>query len=132
MAAPCTKCINAQFVSYCSTCMTGAPAQEEKEMVCCKSCGARIGMGIYCEPCERQLPNGNMPSTPIEAEEAARECREYNLRQLHRDAALAALSGVCHDPDLSASEHARYAIAAADEFIRQYNPDALIAEVVVG
>ena len=62
--------------------------------------------------------------------EAAAEKRAADLRQLHREAALSALSGISHNPDLSASEHARYAIAAADEFVRQYNPDAVIAEVM--
>lgn len=87
-------------------------------------------MGIYCEPCERQLPNGNMPSTPIEVEDAARECREYNLRQLHREAALAALTGLCSKPGYHTwSDLISDVNGVADEFIRQYSPDAVIAEM---
>lgn len=121
---------------FCSQQLRPTPAQEEKvEMVCCKSCGARIAMGIYCEPCERQLPNENLPSTPIEAEEAARECREYNLRQLHREAALAALTiaarpSSAQQGPVYPKDAVSFAIDVADEFIRQYNPDAVIAEVV--
>lgn len=91
-----------------------APAQEEKEME--KVCKKHQIRSLQGEPC------GSCTA---------------DLRQLHRDAALAALSGCCAKPvhvwpDGSWDHYdpATTAIGIADEFIRQYNPNAVIAEGV--
>ena len=105
---------------YCNRChgwlIESAPAQEEKEMITCKH-GERND-DESCWNCKN------------ENEDLAAE-----LRQLHREAALAALSGTAVSysfimTNMDARTVAGNATHIADEFVRQYNPDAVIAEVV--
>lgn len=61
------------------------------------------------------------------------DARAADLRELHRAAALAALSGmprVGMESSININGLVKEAIMYADEFVRQYNPDAVIAEVV--
>jgi hypothetical protein len=92
---------------FCSQQLRPTPAQEEKEMDKCPNCETPTIHGVVCHKCST---------------------RTADLRQLHREAALAALSGYCANPLSGIAWEA--AIRAADEFVRQYNPDAVIAEVV--
>ena len=93
--------------NYCVNC---APAQEEKEM--------REKVIIDCAECGEEYEIDSL-----------HDCRTADLRQLHRDAALAALCG-CATYDTCVEKMVASSIRYADEFIRQYNPDAVIAEVV--
>lgn len=98
-----------------------------------------VRKGCFCEICSKQLTLTNGK------EHVCHEC--YNranaesqkdtadLRQLHRDAALAALSGAARNVSDNATTRdvevcAALSLLIADEFVRQYNPDAVIAEVV--
>lgn len=99
---------------FCSQQLRPTPAQEEKEMDKCPNCETPTIHGVVCHKCST---------------------RTADLRQLHREAALAALSGTAVSysfimTNMDARTVAGNATHIADEFVRQYNPDAVIAEVV--
>lgn len=108
-----------------------APAQEEKEM---------DRDGVHTGGIKPDEPMGLPPSMGarivtglLPRPEEAAEKRTADLRQLHRDAALAVLAGmprVGMESNITIGALVAEALLYADEFVRQYNPDAVIAEVV--